>query len=431
MGERTRNSGSGYFWSRDKNNVKIPGVLSVSDQNEVSLELTGWAEDVECINEGAKHESIFGIVNVQGKDKYVVLNDCLLSKWTAQTIPQRILTSTRLNVGEAFFCQSKGILDGLNLSEFWFTFNGINEYFGLNSRSTQCGSRESYFRGNDLNIRLNVSHRSSEGFYSSRIDVRGFIVLERNPPAEYSLIGDDFLKIRNLLSFCMGSGVLPTGTYGVTDTKDSVAIHTNYLKPRKGMGKFKFKSVLISPSDQDVDFAGITTNWLGFYSDEDARLAIESYSASKYYSQGYIENNFSLLAHSLEPLFRWVTKKCTLQAPSGEPTKRKVKNRGRGLAGKADLLLGEFPDVFGSDEERRVICESVSNTRHYLAHFAPQIAGRAKSGSETFLLAVQLECLHELWFARLLGIPDKPMGVVIDKIKCRLEHFQETSIRQN
>ena len=85
---------TGYFWLPGKEDIKIPGVLSIIDGGEAELEIIGHFHGIESFNSPDNLERILGLVEGDG---LVTLDNCFYSKknFSFEYFTNLILLSTQ------------------------------------------------------------------------------------------------------------------------------------------------------------------------------------------------------------------------------------------------------------------------------------------------------------------------------------------------
>lgn len=343
---------TGFFYMPSDEERILPGILRISPDGEITLEITQLASIWDIADEApalgapplgisskeAHHviDLISGIAKINGYSKYVALQNCHYTHWNIQ-VSGGVSTST-LRAQYAFIGAPYRTAEEISFSEIRFSIEGIDEWVGISGISVDHAfgrdNRKPEFAinytppqpidfrlPNDMDMELSVQSTVPFGTNetSAKISQEWYVSLKSQ--CERRL--DDFLgvvfKIRNFLCFAMNQNTTLTYVLGGSSKQVDVYPANLHRKDEKIIERpidIYFRHSLISPARSAIsrrrmffsytmiknDMENIINRWLEEY--DRHTPAFNLYFHAVFGGDTNLTNRFLSLVRGIESLHR-------------------------------------------------------------------------------------------------------------------------------
>ena len=451
---------TGVFWLPDKPDVRLSGVLKVSESCEITIELAGIFEDPFATKgktialkslgrEDGDPERILGILDKGGP---AILDHCMWQNirysWSSglsSSIVHAELVSVGVNhqLAEGLYTDVAFTIEGLDL---WLSISGIETELDRPNKSGLIRYRVpeeiSLNLSSDvtLEFRFGLSFPSVAEFRTeaSLTQTVQAVVSVREPQSiEYfSAIG---LKLCNFLTLALDEPVCLQSITGLLDrdADDNRTSHT----PVKIYGRFppwtekkprlRREDAVFRYPHVESQLEMILSKWFEIY--EKYEPALDLYFASKTHSSLYLETRVLWVIQALEALHRRMSTETEM--PSDEfqtlqksiilscpPEKQEWLNNRLRYANELSLrrrirrLLHAFGHWFGAKRNRETLVDIVCDTRNYLTHYDEATTdNRATRPDELFKLLGKLEGLFQLHLLDLMSFESSFIDSIVQE----------------
>lgn len=439
---------SGYFWLPEKEDMKIPGVLTIVNGGEIELEIINHFEGIESPNSTDEFSRIIGFVE---EDGLVTLENCF---YTTKNISFGGISKSKIYVNKVL-CGAKWNKDeivtfdtfsfSLDCLEEWLRITGINIDSDRTLETTTISFTPpekkifSLENGMTLEIGFRYSLPGGRAFKEAKVTQNAYFCLSSSELREL----DDFIevafKITNFICFALDKvvsikNVLATSTAiqsGTGDKKYSLPIKIYYPSstyvekvPNKSWHHMLFTFGTIHDNAQDV-----FNKWLSAY--EYLSPAMNLYFSTKINAQKYIDGKFLALAQGLETYHRRTSNETLMDTNAFTKLVEEIINgcpedyrdwlQGRLMHGN-ELNLGKrlkciiepFKEYLGSKRERTKLLRSIVNTRNYLTHYSENLEPEAAEGVDLWKLCEKIEAIFNLHFLKVIGFTDVEIKSVVE-----------------
>lgn len=431
---------NGYFWLVEKPENKLPGLLTLSENGTVNLEIIGLLDDFEVtLNQKPKPNFRLGGLIENG---YVTLENCYYKnsniKLGNESLSKCQIYAQYLLVG-LWFEQNEEIV----FDSFEFTFDGLTEWF-----DKSCGELElanDFMRGvlkfsrnthlqylienNKLEICFYNSHPIGVGPTGFNLKQNAFIrIFSSDKKRKLGDIHTIISKLYNL--FCLAidknSSLLSLTCFNSDIARDDenkrpipVEIYFYSACYSKIKPEILWHTNLFGFKEVEGSFNVLLKNWLGGYEVYEPSLTL--YFANKRGSVSrYAEDDFLYMVHALESLHRRVSDETEL--PQEEYKKlfkditgsvdKKYKqlvcerlNYGNELS-----LLKRLRRVYSALVEYGITLKDyeddfkkIKDTRNFLTHYDAKLSDKKATLNEMIVLTRKMEALFQLYLLKELG----------------------------
>ncbi|MGQ0476261.1 ApeA N-terminal domain 1-containing protein [Acinetobacter variabilis] len=439
---------TGYFWLPGKEDIKIPGVLSIIDGGEAELEIIGHFHGIESFNSPDNLERILGLVEGDG---LVTLDNCFYSKknFSFGGISKSIIFVNKV------FCGANWDKDEpTTFNTFSFEVDCLDEWIGISGIAVD---------GDDPRLKTTITYTPPEkrifelangmaleigfaytlpGFPNlkeAKVTQRAYFRLVSEELHELNEFISIASKITNFMCFAIDDVVSIKNVSATSceiqrkigENKYPVPIKiyyqsTTYVEkvPNKSWHNMLFTFGTIQDNAQEV-----FNNWLNAY--EYLAPAMNLYFSTKMDAQKYLEGKFLALAQGLETYHRRTSNETLMDTDAftklveeiinGCPEGNREWLQGRLMHGN-ELNLGKrlkciiepFKKYLGNSGERSKLLRSIVNTRNYLTHYSKSLEGEAANGTALWEICEKIEAIFNLHFLKVIGFTTEEISSVVE-----------------
>ncbi|ANF81461.1 hypothetical protein A3K93_04165 [Acinetobacter sp. NCu2D-2] len=438
---------TGYFWLPGKEDIKIPGVLSIIDGGKAELEIIGHFSGIESFNSPDDLDRILGLVEGDG---LVTLDHCFYTKknFTFGGISKSIIF-----VHKVFSGASWDEDETITFNTFSFEVDCLDEWVGisgiavngddprLQTTITYIPPEKKIFElANGMALEIGFAY-TLPGFLNlkeAKVTQRAYFRLVSKELHELNEFIAIASQITNFMCFAIDDVVsiknVTATSYeiqrkiGENEYPVPIKIYyqsTTYVEkvPNKSRHKMLFTFGTIEDNAQHV-----FNNWLNAY--EYLAPAMNLYFSTKMDAQKYLEGKFLALAQGLETYHRRTSNETLMETDAftklveeiinGCPEDKREWLQGRLMHGN-ELNLGKrlkcimepFKEYFGNSSERSKLLRSIVNTRNYFTHYSENLESEAANGADLWEICEKIEAIFNLHFLKVIGFTDEEIMLVV------------------
>ena len=441
---------TGYFWLPEKEDNKIPGVLSIDDGGSIELEIVGHFD--EAMRPLSGDDDLSRIIGHVEKDGLVTLDDCFYTKknFSFGGISKSKVVVNKVLSGAAWDKNEKVTFNTFSFSvdclDEWVGISGINVNNDRDSRTAKVSYNppEKISIALDNGMRLEICFAYTlPGFPNlteAKITQRAYFRLESKGRRNLNDFTSIAFKITNLMCFAMDEivslkNVSATSSEiqrdGGDDKTYPVPISIYYQSipfserlPQKNRHEMLFNFGAIKTNAQEV-----FNNWLNAY--EYLSPALGLYFSTKAGAQKYLDGKFLALAQGLETYHRRTSSETLMDKDSYESLVSEVLKKcpeehlkwlkGRLMHGN-EINLGKrlkkiiepFKDHLGTSRERGRLLRKIVDTRNYLTHYSESLHDESARGRDLWVLCLKMEVIFNLHFLKVVGFTDEEINGVVE-----------------
>ena len=441
----------GDFWLPATPERKVPGMLSISNERGIELEIFQALEgNMESLlnRNMPSFDRVVGHVEEYG---YVTLDGCQYTR-KSHDLGQDVKAHGILRIDRVFTRVKYNENETPCFNTFTFSIEGIDEWVSVDGIMIGPGPEEEtavllykpsvsiplgIVNGMQLEIVVYINRAGSLFPREERITQRVYFKLVSGNDREL----DEFLsiarKITNLLCFAINETV-SLDSISVTSSnllhgvgKNSGPVHVNIYNSSgvypKNTAKTNWPDMLFGFSDMQNDAGGMINKWIDGY--EDYKNAFDLYFLAQLRSQPSHTTKFLSLAQGLEVYHR---KQCRDKYMETKEFKKIVKTLTKGfpekhrkwfqmrlqhaneltLRDRIERLIEPFDKFVGGEREPQLV-NLIVDTRNYLTHYTPRLEPKAAKGDDLYVLCLKMELVFELHFLELMGFSPRKIGSIV------------------
>jgi len=334
----------GFFWLPEDPNIKLPGVLRISQEGEVEIHLTCLLDSQNYLIEGSNfgpkifsddgnkvHKRILGIIKTEKSSQYVTLENCFYKHWSTPLF-DGIATSI-IHAKFAFVGVHYDTKEEIKFSEIRFCVEGLDEWIGETSTNVDTSygeindltdvriefsppKKKSYSTSwNGMEVGFNFSYTIPSGFdvVETKITQKANVSLKSpnlSPFEEYRIL---LSRLQNLLCFAIDHTVSLTSVTGlsseITQELDDgkklrypIQIYYKSIPTSESNVEFHRHNMLLPFPVISDQFDSILMQWLNGY--DGIKHALDRYFSVMFGASKYLEIRFLLLIQGIEILHR-------------------------------------------------------------------------------------------------------------------------------
>lgn len=432
---------TGYFWLPERDEKKIPGILTIKDGGDIQLEVVGHF--------GSFNDDEFDrIIGHIENDGLVTLENCFYTNKNGAFggISKSRLCVNKVLSGVAYDKNEVVTFNTLSFSvdclDEWIGISGINvsrdREYKTATISYAPPENISYELDNGMKLEICFAYTlpGSPNTTEAKISQRVYFKLkseELRPLDDFTEIA---YKLTNFLCFAIDTtvalkSVSATSTEIQRDGGYPVSVKIFYPSipftekvPRKNWHRMLFTYGTIESNAQDV-----FNNWLGAY--ETMAPALSLYFSTKNGAQKYLDGKFLALAQGLETYHRRTSDEQLMDSLEFQdlvstilktcPEQHVAWLNGRLMHGN-EINLGKrlkrivepFKDKLGTSKERGKLLRKIVDTRNYLTHYSDNLKNNSASGDELLGLCQKMEVIFQLHFLKTIGFSEKEIDSVVN-----------------
>lgn len=442
----------GEFWLPGNPDERLPGNLSISESGEVTLEIEG---DMKFAFDKSNSDGMAGklsrIVGLVESGEHVTLENC---PYNITSNSERGATSL-CRPTLAFIGTSYGKDKKINLTEFRFSVEGLDEWLMLSSGHEQTDVQREYsqtkFQRRDPSIRLASDDTMAdfivESTYScppgapimdARITKKAYISLRSDKPRGLKHFRDLAYKLCNFLSLALDQpvsmqsiSVSNVHEYSNNESIQPLPISLfGQFAPRTERGPIIDKRNVLLPFQRVSNrLEQLMKSWLEVY--EANEPAFDMYFLTRSNETLTLNVKLILLLQGIETLHR--------REGQGEPTMPEEEfadirssllqvcpeDRRMWLEGvlrhanetnyrtRIKDMIRPFQHWLGNSKSRNSFVNKVVDTRNYLTHYDKVIEDRVPGMRDLILLSYRLEALFQLHLLQLIGLSTEDIEFIV------------------
>jgi hypothetical protein len=441
---------TGYFWIPEREEKKIPGILTIKNGGDIELEVVGlFDESIESLNGDGQLDRIVGHVE---NDGLVTLDNCFYTKKNHSFggISKSKLCVNKVLSGAAYDKNEPVTFNTLSFSvdrlDEWIGISGIKVDRDYESKTAtisytpQESTSFSLDNGMKLEICFGYTLPGSPTTIEAKITQRAYFKLSSKKLTLLNEFTEIAYKLTNLLCFATDTTVSLKSLVGKSTEiqrdggngeKYSVPIKIYYpsipfseKEPSTSWHRMLFTYGTIKTNAQDV-----LNNWLRAY--EIMAPALSLYFSTKNGAQKYLDGKFLALAQGLETYHRRTSDEKLMDSSEFETLVSKITEscpdqnmdwlKGRLMHGN-EINLGKrlkriiepFKDKLGSSRDRSKLLRKIVDTRNYLTHYNEDLKENSADGSELWNLCQKMEVIFQLHFLKVIGFSDEEINSVVE-----------------
>lgn len=433
----------GYFWLPGDPEQRLPGTLRVSDKGKVTLEVIGtFGSDTFASFFGPS--SLGRIVGEIQDDDLITLEGCryISRKTSLGYLSRCMITADYLYTGVLFedgeavaFTKLDVALTGF---DEWLGISGLHSDHQHDKRTVimryEMPQEILYQLPNAITLAFTFSYSLSHPEYAEGvIKQKALLSIRCNEPRPINELLSSLHKIVRFLSFAMDcdSSVEAIECYSPDITRElsngesyehRVSLYCQGFCSSDPAKSIEWPDMLFRFSDVRDRLPQLITNWHTRY--DNAEPGINLYFASKYGGHRYLEGKFLSLSQGVESLHRRNSSDTQMNEAEFEDIKTLLlsicpTSKKEWLSAKLEYanelslrkrikdMIEPFKDFFGTSGQRKLLVNSVVDTRNYLTHFDQRLANKVARGERLWQLCMKLEALLQLYLLRLIGLDDE------------------------
>ncbi|OLO08756.1 hypothetical protein BTW08_05410 [Salinicola sp. MH3R3-1] len=441
---------TGYFWLPERDEKKIPGVLTIKNGGDIELEVVGLFDDsVKSLNDDNDLNRIIGHVE---KDGLVTLENCF---YTQKNHAFEGISKSKVCVNKVLSGVAYDENEPVTFNTLSFSVDCLDEWVGISGISTDNDWENktatiSYILPENIYCDLNNGMKLEICFSCTTIKSSKVIEAKITQRAYFKLISEDLrplgdfteiaYKLTNFLCFAVDTTVALKDLSatskeiqrdGGNGKQYPVSIKVFYPSipftekvPDKSWHRMLFTYGTIKSNAQDV-----FNNWLRAY--EIMAPGLSLYFSTKNGTQKYLDGKFLALAQGLETYHRRISDEKLMDSSEFDslvstisescPEEHAEWLNGRLMHGN-EINLGKrlkriiepFKDKLGSSKKRSKLLRKIVDTRNYLTHYSENLKNNAAGGEELWNLCQKMEVIFQLHFLKVVGFSDEEIESVVE-----------------
>lgn len=439
---------TGYFWLPEKEESKIPGILSIDNGGKIELEIIGHFNDsAGLLNEGDSLSRIVGHVEKVG---LVTLDDCF---YIEKNISFGGISKSRIRASTVLGGAAWGKDEIVTFNTFSFSVDCLDEWVGISGISVDSAwsagtatinyspPEERIFsldNGMTLKICFAYTLPGFPNITEAKITQRAYFRLSSEELRELGEFRTIAFKLTNLMCFAIDEIVtLQNVSATSSEIQDSandkqysvpISIYYQSIPFTEKRPKKDWHSMLFSFGTITVNAQQVLNNWLNAY--EYLYPALNLYFSTKTGAQKYLEGKFLALAQGLETYHRRTSSETLMEPNSFELVVEKILNecpkehvewlRGRlehgneiNLGKRLKRIIEPFKKHLGTSVERSRMLRKIVDTRNYLTHYNEDLKEDSAKGRDLWVLCKKMESIFNLHFLKVIGFTEEEINRVV------------------
>lgn len=441
---------TGCFWLPERDENKIPGVLTIKNGGNIELEVVGLFDDsIKSLNGDNDLDRIIGHVE---KDGLVTLENCFYTQENhvfggiskSKVYVNKVLSGVAYDENESVTFNSLSF--SVDCLDEWVGISGIITDRNLENKTATISyvlpENISYDLNNGLKLEICFvcTTSGSSKANEAKITQRAYFKLiseELRPLGDFTEIA---YRLTNFLCFAIDTTValkdlLATSKeiqrVGGNGKQYPVPIKIFYPSipftekvPDKNRHRMLFTYHTIKSNAQDV-----FNSWLNAY--EIMAPALSLYFSTKNGAQKYLDGKFLALVQGLETYHRRTSDEKLMDSSEFDSLVSTISEScpeeyaewlsGRLMHGN-EINLGKrlkriiepFKVKLGSSNERSKLLRKIVDTRNYLTHYSEKLKDNAADGEDLLNLCQKMEVIFQLHFLKVVGFSNEEIESVVE-----------------
>lgn len=449
----------GYFWLPENEDIKIPGILSISDGGRAELEIIGSFGGKNDFNyDDMNLKRIIGLVEDDG---LIILNKCC---YIQKYIPlNENITKSKISSDQVFAGLESIDNEDITFNQFSFSVDCLDEW--VNESAFKINHE---FEDNTININYNLPDKKCFALdngmkldinfcYSrpkipvikeAKITQRTFFTLKSEEPCNIDLFISLAHKISHLISFAIGETVSIKNVSARKSIENDESIQyypqetkifyrsTTYTK---NIPKCLTWDMLFNFDNIKNNAEAVFNKWINAYENLSPTLFL--YFSTKNNSINTISSKFLALAQALETYHRRISdeklmpddiyESLLLEIVNSCPEQHKDWLYGRlkygneiTLSKRLKKIIGPFKKYFGNNAQRQNLLKKIVDTRNFLTHYDKSLIDKSAKGKELWILYFNMEIILNLNFLHIIGFNDEHIEDIVKNCKVIKSKFE-------
>ncbi|MDN5042268.1 hypothetical protein O8C97_04920 [Aliarcobacter butzleri] len=442
---------TGYFWLPERNEHKIPGILTIKDGGDIELEVVGHFDE-NIINTINGDDDLSRIIGYVEKDGLVTLDNCFYSEKNISFggISKSKIYVNKVLSGVAYDKHEEVTFNSLSFSvdcmDEWVGISGINIENDFDNRTATIRYNPpeniTYSLDNDMQLEICFAYTLPvfPNTTEAKITQRAYFKLKSETLRPLSDFIEIAYKLNNLLCFAIDSTV----------TLRNVSATSVEIQREMGKGKFypvtvniyyrsityskdvpnkSWHQMLFSYGVIKTNAQNVFNNWINAY--EILSPTLNLYFSTKVGAQKYLDGKFLALAQGLETYHRRTSKEKLMDSSEFDslvstiiekcPDEHVDWLKGRlmhgneiSLSTRIKLIIEPFKSHLGNNKERTKLLRKIVDTRNYLTHYSENLKDNAAEGQELWDLCQKMEVIFQLHFLKVIEFNEEEISNVIE-----------------
>lgn len=460
----------GYFWLPENKDIKIPGILSISDGGRAELEIIGSFGEKNGFNYDEMYDDMYlkRIIGLVEDNELIILNKCCyIQKYISLN---ENITKSKISSDQVFAGLESIDNEDITFNTFSFSVDCLDEW--VNEKAFKVNrdyknktisiiynnpNKKTLVLENGMKLDLNFSYSTPKIpiITEAKITQRTFFTLNSEEPCNIDLFISLAHKISHLISFAVGETVSIKNVsarkykendeslqYYPQETKifyRSTTYTNNIPKCLAWDMLFNFNTIKDNTEE-------VFNKWINAYENLSPTLFL--YFSTKNNSINKIESKFLALAQALETYHRRLSDEKLMADDIYESLLSEIINScpkehknwlyGRlkygneiTLSKRLKKIIEPFKEYFGNNEQRQKLIKKIVDTRNFLTHYDKSLIDKsANSGRELYILYYKMEIILQLNFLQMIGFTSEDIKNIVKNctvIKSKFESIKNLS----
>jgi len=457
---------SGYFWTPDAPDNKLPGTLTISDGGEIELEVIGNFDGSAGIPNPMDEMDVKKIIGQIEKSGYVTIDDCLYrhKNFAFGGIAKSTLTGYRALFGvhlldpepqiDTYRCSLEGL-------DEWVAISGIKAQTDFEAKTAtitfEPPPKISYelTDGFTFSVIFGWTAPFSGGSTEAKITQRAYLEIhstELRPLGDFIYISYRFANFlalaldesTSLKDVTISSYAIVQDFGGGEDKKTKpIQIETYYqsLPFSESVPQLKRPNMLFAYPQVREKLGSMLSSWMKMY--EVIGPALSLYFASKAGEHKYLDGKFLALAQALETYHRRTTddvlmddkkfKQLVKSLVESCPEEQQDWLKGRlsfgnelSLAKRLKKVFDPYKAQLGNASKRSKLIRKIVDTRNYLTHYSKDLETKSAKGRELWDICLKMEVIFQLCLLRDVGLTEAEVSSIASQSYSIKQKLNET-----
>lgn len=460
----------GYFWLPENKDIKLPGILSISDGGRAELEIIGSFGEKNGFNYDEMYDDMYlkRIIGLVEDDGLIILNKCC---YIQKYIPSNEnITKSKISSKQVFAGLESIDNEDITFNTFSFSVDCLDEWVnesafkidedfknGIINILYNLPAKQSLALDNGMKLDLDFSYSLPlfPVITEAKITQRTFFTLKSEEPCNIDLFISLAHKISHLISFAVGETVSIKNVSARKYKENDESVHLYSKKTKvfycsttytKNIPKCLAWDMLFNFNTIKDNTEEVFNKWINAYENLSPTLFL--YFSTKNNSINKIESKFLALAQALETYHRRLSDEKLMADDIYESLLSEIINScpkehknwlyGRlkygneiTLSKRLKKIIEPFKEYFGNNEQRQKLIKKIVDTRNFLTHYDKSLIDKsANSGRELYILYYKMEIILQLNFLHMIGFTSEDIKNIVKNctvIKSKFESIKNLS----
>ncbi|WP_276893691.1 HEPN domain-containing protein [Frischella perrara] len=460
----------GYFWLPENKDIKLPGILSISDGGRAELEIIGSFGGKNGFNYDDMYDDMYlkRIIGLVEDDGLIILNKCC---YIQKYIPSNEnITKSKISSKQVFAGLESIDNEDITFNTFSFSVDCLDEWVnesafkidedfknGIINILYNLPAKQSLALDNGMKLDLDFSYSLPlfPVITEAKITQRTFFTLKSEEPCNIDLFISLAHKISHLISFAVGETVSIKNVSARKYKENDESVHLYSKKTKvfycsttytKNIPKCLAWDMLFNFNTIKDNTEEVFNKWINAYENLSPTLFL--YFSTKNNSINKIESKFLALAQALETYHRRLSDEKLMADDIYESLLSEIINScpkehknwlyGRlkygneiTLSKRLKKIIEPFKEYFGNNEQRQKLIKKIVDTRNFLTHYDKSLIDKsANSGRELYILYYKMEIILQLNFLQMIGFTSEDIKNIVKNctvIKSKFESIKNLS----